>query len=133
MPRIHYTHTDPQFRKELTEQLRSLVGKNKPWSVARAAKAVGVSEQAFYKYLDGTTTPKGEVVRKMVRLFDLRFRIDEYDFGKDAWLSPRDKPRASPEQIVIPFGRPIPVTEKVIMIVKKRHDESVVVELQLRR
>jgi len=27
----------------------------------------------------------------------------------------------------------IPVTEKVIMIVKKRHDESVVVELQLRR
>ncbi len=117
-------HSDPAFREELANSLRIALDR-RDLSVAKVAEAVGVSRQAFYQYLNGKTTPRGEVLRKLVPLLDLKLEYSGHVFDKGAFtfVAEAQQPYT---QMRLSFDEPLTLRgEKLRVTVVSRKEKTI--------
>jgi len=78
---------DPVFRAEVTKRIRAKVNelRKKGLSEADAARQLGVSPQAFNRYIHGLATPKAHILARACTMWDLRFSYKGKEFASDAF------------------------------------------------
>ena len=78
------SYADVDFRKDISKALNEVKEKQR-FSVKDAAKELGIKRQAFYQYLKGTTTPRPEVLIKMIKKWDLNLEYRGLTITKESF------------------------------------------------
>jgi len=76
------SYADVDFRNDISKALNEVKEKLR-FSVKDVAKELGIKRQAFYQYLKGTTTPRPEVLIKMIKKWDLKLEYRGVRITKD--------------------------------------------------
>jgi len=76
------SYADVDFRNDISKALNEVKEKLR-FSVKDVAKELGIKRQAFYQYLKGTTTPRSEVLIKMIKKWDLKLEYRGVRITKD--------------------------------------------------
>lgn len=81
---------DPVFRAEVARRIRAKVRelKREGVSEAEAARRLGVTPQAFNKYVRGLATPKAHILARACTLWKLKFNYKTMEFGDEAFTAP---------------------------------------------
>lgn len=81
---------DPVFRAEVARSIRAKLRELRKEGVSEAAAArrLGVSPQAFNKYVRGLATPKAHILARACTLWKLKFNYKTMEFGAEAFTAP---------------------------------------------
>jgi transcriptional regulator with XRE-family HTH domain len=94
MPAKRRRH-DPAFRAEITRRIRAKVKElqkeKKGFSEAAAARLLGVTPQAFNRYMRGLATPNAHTLARACTVWGLRFSYKGREFAGDAFDAPEEK------------------------------------------
>ncbi len=125
---------DPDFRKEVAKCFREAL-EERNLSVAAAAKQLGVTRQAFHKYLNGKMTPNGHVLARAVTQWDLKINYKNQPFGRGAFQGGEaEQPKSSPEQLHL-FSEPREIDEPdngVSLKISPRGTDAIDIRLRLK-
>jgi transcriptional regulator with XRE-family HTH domain len=121
---------DDDFRKEISRKLKE-VRETTPFSVAKVADELGIKRQAFYQYLNGATTPRPEILIKMIRKWDLRLDLHGFMITKEQFPTLTIPEMEKPIQLKF-RNKPMEVKSgKMIVSISSRDAKTIAVEIKL--
>lgn len=122
------------FRSEVAEQFLQVVHRRN-LTRSQAAYELGVTRQAFHKYVRGESTPQAAVLARACTLWDLRLNYAGAEFGKGAFAAPESKAAADPELLQMNlFDRPqIFENDQLIVVLERAHKSILQVTIKMKR
>lgn len=112
-----------RFREEIARQLKAAIT-SRNLSVKAAAKVLGVSRQAFYRYLSATATPHPETLARAMDLWSIEPRYKGEKITRGSLGQRVTQEDASPMQLSLADLFDVP---------QECHNENLVVTLQSSR
>ncbi len=81
--------SNAEFQREVARKLRQAL-REKGWSQTEAAKRLGISKQAFSKYLDerAPTTPSSPVLLRAIKQLGIALTYRDWDVPQGAFIQP---------------------------------------------
>lgn len=111
-----------EFRREIARQLRAAID-SRNLTVKAAADVLGVSRQAFYKYLSGAATPHPETIARAMDLWNIEPHYKGEKIMRGAF-GEQDKQSPPPVQMSLASLFDIP---------QECHNENLVITVQRSR
>jgi transcriptional regulator with XRE-family HTH domain len=101
-------YIDQELRNQIGVKLRARI-KELKLSQEQAARRAGVHRTAFNRYLNGKATPRGEMLAKLCREFDLTLRLGDKDLCAEDFSTrkPRKAGVQDSHQYTLQFGQPL--------------------------
>jgi len=81
---------DPEFRSEVARRIRGKLKelRKKGVSEAGAARQLGISPQAFNRYVRGLATPRPHILARICAVWEIKFSYKATEFGAEAFSAP---------------------------------------------
>lgn len=84
--------------KAVADELRRILGERQ-LSISAAARALGVSRQAFHNYLNGKSLPRKQVLARAIELWNFNIAVGGSLLDRDSFRE--NNPEPMPRQLIL--------------------------------
>jgi transcriptional regulator with XRE-family HTH domain len=125
------TFNSADFRREVAESFRAAL-KRKGITKTQAADDLGISRQAFYKYLSAQTAPKGPVLQRACQIWGITLNYRGLVIAETSFPKARIKKESTPVQQLLFDALKSLSDENLEIKILRRRAKSVLLSIEIR-